>query len=88
MDREVAAFNAARRLPAGQRAAYLDAACAGDAGRAANSIIAIIKIAAVRYMKVFVPFFVFIFSFCSYRVCMMKRNKIRLLYFTHQPTVN
>src|SRR5215213_3848327 len=63
-------------------------ACAGDAGRAANSIIAIIKIAAVRYMEVFVPFFVFIFSFCSYRVCMMKRNKIRLLYFAHQPTAN
>src|SRR2546425_5551098 len=31
MDREVAVFGAARRLPAGQRAAYLDEACAGDA---------------------------------------------------------
>jgi WD40 repeat protein/tRNA A-37 threonylcarbamoyl transferase component Bud32 len=31
MDREVAVFSAARRLPAGKRAAYLDEACAGDA---------------------------------------------------------
>jgi len=31
MDREVAVFSAARRLPAGERAAYLDEACAGDA---------------------------------------------------------
>jgi serine/threonine protein kinase/tetratricopeptide (TPR) repeat protein len=30
MDREVAVFSAARRLPAGERAAYLDEACAGD----------------------------------------------------------
>ena len=30
-DREVTAFNAARRLPPGRRAAYLDEACAGDA---------------------------------------------------------
>src|SRR5208283_2948026 len=30
-DREVAVFNAARRLPARERAAYLDEACAGDA---------------------------------------------------------
>ncbi len=30
-DREVAVFNAARRLPVGERAAYLDEACAGDA---------------------------------------------------------
>jgi len=30
-DREVAVFNAARRLPPGERAAYLDEACAGDA---------------------------------------------------------
>jgi serine/threonine protein kinase len=30
-DREVAVFSAARRLPPGQRAAYLDQACAGDA---------------------------------------------------------
>src|SRR6266481_677014 len=30
-DREVALFSAARRLPAGARAAYLDEACAGDA---------------------------------------------------------
>jgi len=30
-DREVTVFSAARRLPAGKRAAYLDAACAGDA---------------------------------------------------------
>ena len=30
-DREAAVFNAARRLPAGERAAYLDEACAGDA---------------------------------------------------------
>jgi serine/threonine protein kinase len=30
-DREMAVFNAARRLPAGERAAYLDQACAGDA---------------------------------------------------------
>jgi serine/threonine protein kinase/WD40 repeat protein len=30
-DREVAVFSAARLLPAGQRAAYLDEACAGDA---------------------------------------------------------
>jgi tRNA A-37 threonylcarbamoyl transferase component Bud32 len=30
-DREVAVFSAARRLPAGERAVYLDAACAGDA---------------------------------------------------------
>ena len=29
-DREVAVFNAALQLPAGQRAAYLDAACAGE----------------------------------------------------------
>ncbi|HWX22821.1 MAG TPA: WD40 repeat domain-containing serine/threonine-protein kinase [Candidatus Binatia bacterium] len=31
-DREAAVFSAARRVPAGQRAAYLDQACAGDAG--------------------------------------------------------
>jgi len=31
MDREVAVFSAARRLSAGERAAYLDEACAGDA---------------------------------------------------------
>src|SRR6266446_2763622 len=31
MDREVAVFSAARRLPAESRAAYLDEACAGDA---------------------------------------------------------
>src|SRR4051812_32857318 len=31
MDREVAVFSAARRLPAAERAAYLDQACAGDA---------------------------------------------------------
>jgi WD40 repeat protein/serine/threonine protein kinase len=31
-DREVAAFNAAINLPVGQRAAYLDQACAGDNG--------------------------------------------------------
>src|SRR4030095_5087950 len=31
MDREVAVFSAARRLPARERAAYLDQACAGDA---------------------------------------------------------
>ncbi len=31
MDREVAVFSAARRLPAGERAEYLDEACAGDA---------------------------------------------------------
>src|SRR6266566_2123857 len=31
MDREVAVFSAARRLPAAERAAYLDEACAGDA---------------------------------------------------------
>jgi eukaryotic-like serine/threonine-protein kinase len=30
-DREVAVFSAARRLPIGERAAYLDEACAGDA---------------------------------------------------------
>jgi serine/threonine protein kinase/tetratricopeptide (TPR) repeat protein len=30
-DHEVATFSAARQLPAGQRAAYLDEACAGDA---------------------------------------------------------
>src|SRR5260370_28820041 len=30
-DREMAVFSAARRLPAGQRAAYLDETCAGDA---------------------------------------------------------
>jgi serine/threonine protein kinase len=30
-DRELAVFSQARRLPAGQRAVYLDAACAGDA---------------------------------------------------------
>src|ERR1039457_6696127 len=30
-DRELAVFNAARRLPAGERAAYLAEACAGDA---------------------------------------------------------
>src|ERR1039457_2158361 len=30
-DREVAVFNAARRLPVGERVAYLDKACAGDA---------------------------------------------------------
>src|ERR1039457_4104024 len=30
-DRELAVFGAARRLPVGQRAAYLDEACAGDA---------------------------------------------------------
>src|SRR5436190_10703732 len=30
-NREVAVFGAARRLPAGERAAYLDEACAGDA---------------------------------------------------------
>jgi len=30
-DREVAVFGAARRLPSGERAAYLDEACAGDA---------------------------------------------------------
>ncbi len=30
-DRELAVFSAARRLPAGERAAYLDEACAGDA---------------------------------------------------------
>src|SRR5215207_6856487 len=30
-DREVAVFSAARRLPAGERAAYLREACAGDA---------------------------------------------------------
>jgi serine/threonine protein kinase len=30
MDREVAVFNAARRLPAGERAAYLDGVCGGD----------------------------------------------------------
>src|SRR5438034_2449086 len=30
MDGEVAVFSAARRLPAGARAAYLDGACAGD----------------------------------------------------------
>jgi serine/threonine protein kinase/tetratricopeptide (TPR) repeat protein len=30
-DREVAVFNAARRLPAGERSAYLAEACAGDA---------------------------------------------------------
>src|SRR6266567_4767698 len=31
MDREVAVFSAARRLPAAERVAYLDEACAGDA---------------------------------------------------------
>jgi WD40 repeat protein/serine/threonine protein kinase len=31
IDREVAVFSAARRLPAGERAVYLDGACAGDA---------------------------------------------------------
>jgi serine/threonine-protein kinase len=31
IDREVAVFSAARRLPAGERAAYLEEACAGDA---------------------------------------------------------
>jgi hypothetical protein len=31
MDREVAVFSAARRLAAGERKAYLDEACAGDA---------------------------------------------------------
>jgi eukaryotic-like serine/threonine-protein kinase len=31
IDREVAVFGAARRLPAGERAAYLDEACAGNA---------------------------------------------------------
>src|SRR5882724_9154103 len=31
MDREVAVFSAARRLPAGERAVYLNEACAGDA---------------------------------------------------------
>ena len=31
MDREVAVFGAARRLPAGERAEYLQEACAGDA---------------------------------------------------------
>src|ERR1043166_2995487 len=31
MDREVAVFSSARRVPAGERAAYLDEACAGDA---------------------------------------------------------
>ncbi|MBI3852988.1 MAG: tetratricopeptide repeat protein [Verrucomicrobia bacterium] len=31
IDREVAVFSAARQLPAGERAAYLDEACAGDA---------------------------------------------------------
>src|SRR5213594_3999736 len=31
IDREVAVFGVARRLPAGERAAYLDEACAGDA---------------------------------------------------------
>src|SRR6185503_2394788 len=31
MDREVAVFSAARRLPAGERAAYLEEACAADA---------------------------------------------------------
>src|SRR2546428_244132 len=30
MDHEVAVFSAARRLPAAERAAYLDEACAGD----------------------------------------------------------
>src|SRR6266496_1206070 len=30
IDREVAVFGEARRLPAGERAAYLDEACAGD----------------------------------------------------------
>src|ERR1039458_7139220 len=30
-DRELAVFGAARRLPVGERAAYLDQACAGDA---------------------------------------------------------
>src|ERR1019366_7649719 len=30
-DRELAVFNAARRLPVSERAAYLDEACAGDA---------------------------------------------------------
>jgi hypothetical protein len=29
-DRELIVFSAARRLPASQRAAYLDKACAGD----------------------------------------------------------
>src|SRR6266404_5038755 len=31
MDREVTVFSAARRLPVGERAAYLDQTCAGDA---------------------------------------------------------
>src|SRR5215471_6945581 len=31
VEREVAVFSAARRLPGGERAAYLDDACAGDA---------------------------------------------------------
>src|SRR5437870_3248246 len=31
IDREVAVFGVARRLPAGERAAYLDEACAGNA---------------------------------------------------------
>src|ERR1043166_2483519 len=31
VDREIAVFSAARRLPAGERAAYLDQTCAGDA---------------------------------------------------------
>ena len=31
IDREVAVFSAARRLPAAERAAYLDGACGGDA---------------------------------------------------------
>ena len=30
-DHEAAVFGAARRLPSGERAAYLDEACAGDA---------------------------------------------------------
>ena len=32
MDREVAVFTAARRLPASERGVYLDGACAGDVG--------------------------------------------------------
>ena len=31
VDREMAVFSEARRLPAGARAAYLDQTCAGDA---------------------------------------------------------